>query len=54
MEEIEINQKCEKEMIYCGKMEKRERERSTGKGRVMGSSEEEISCFLMGADYISS
>lgn len=24
MEEVEINQKCEKEMIYCGKMEKRE------------------------------
>lgn len=51
MEEIEINQKCEKEMIYCGKMEKK-REAKGGSGR--GSSEEEISCFLMGADYISS
>lgn len=53
MKEIEINQKCKKEMIYCGKMEKREKKGREKEGE-RESSEEEISCFLIGADYISS
>lgn len=52
MKEIEINQKWEKEMIYYSTMEKIEKQgEAVGAG---GTSEEEISCFLIGADYISS
>lgn len=56
VEEIEINQKCEKEMIYWGKMEKTRQKQGEAvrEGGRWGSSEEEISCFLMGTDYISS
>lgn len=58
--ETEINQNWEKEMIYCGEIEsrvvwrEREGERREGGGREGGGSEEKISCFLMGTDYISS